>query len=56
MRLFRLTWHIPDYKEKRATGKNFEKKIFLGFLNGRRHYSIGRGSIYFNHYPPKDEA
>jgi len=56
MRLLRLNWHIKSYGEKRVTGENFRKKIFLGFLDGKRHYSIGRGSKYFNQYPPKGEA
>ena len=57
MKLLKLTWHIKDYDKKRAIGdKNFRKKIFLGFLNGKKHYSIGRGSIYFSQRQPKDEV
>ena len=56
MRLLNLTWHIKDYDNKRAIGENFRKKIFLGFLDGKKHYSIGRGSKYFNRRPPKNEA
>jgi hypothetical protein len=50
------TWFIKDYDEKRATGKNFRRKMFLGYLNGKKYFSIGRGSIYWDQKPPKDEA
>ena len=45
MKLLKLTWHIKDYDKKRAIGdRNFKKKIFLGYLDGKKHYSIGRGA------------
>jgi hypothetical protein len=56
MKFLKLTWHIKNYDDKRATEENFRKKIFLGFLEGKRHYSIGRGSEYFDQRPPKGEA
>ena len=56
MRLLKLTRYIKNYDNKRATGENFRKKIFLGFIEGKRHYSIGRGSKYFDQCPPKGEA
>jgi hypothetical protein len=44
MRIGKITWHIKNYGAKRATGDRFRRKVFLGYLNGKKHYSIGKGS------------
>jgi hypothetical protein len=56
MRYDKLTWHITNYDAKRATGDRFRRKVFLGFLNGKKHYSIGKGSKYCDIRAPRDEA
>jgi len=56
MKYGKITWHISNYDEKRATGDDYRKKVFLGFLEGKKHYSIGRGSKYWNQRPPRNEA
>ena len=55
MRYGNLTWHIPNFDAKRAIGDRFRRKIFLGFVNGRPHYSIGKGSKYWDKHAPKGE-
>ena len=50
------TWFIKDYDEKRATGDvASDKKVFLGYIRGKKYYSIGRASRYWTQHPPKDE-
>jgi hypothetical protein len=49
-------WQIRNYRNKRATGNEFTKKKFLGFLNGKRHYSVGRGSQFFTQRAPEGEV
>ena len=47
------------YKELRCETGNrgiFRRKVFLGYLNGKKHYSIGKGSKYWDERPPRDEA
>jgi hypothetical protein len=56
MRIGKITWHIKNYDAKRATGDRFRRKVFLGFLNGKNHYSIGKGSKYWDERPPIGEA
>jgi hypothetical protein len=56
MRYGKLTWHITNYDAKRAIGDRFRRKVFLGFLNGKEHYSIGKGSKYWDIRAPRDEA
>ena len=56
MIIVKLNWHIKNYDDKRATGDRFRKKVFLGFLNGKKHYSIGKGSKYWDERPPKGEV
>jgi hypothetical protein len=48
--------YIKDYKKKFATGERFIKKVFIGYWKGKKYFSIGRGSKYFNQYPPKDRS
>ena len=43
-------------RERRAKGDDFRKKLFLGYDNGKKVYSIGRGSIYANQKPPPGEV
>jgi hypothetical protein len=50
-RAFRYFW-----PERRATGDDFRKKLFLGYDNGKKVYSIGRGSIYATQKPPRGEV
>jgi hypothetical protein len=50
------TWYIKDYEKKLATGENFRKKVFIGYSRGKKHFSIGRGNIYFTQLPPKGEV
>ena len=52
----RTNWHIKDYDKKRATGEDFKKQVFLGYINGKKHFSIGRASVYFDQRPPEDEV
>jgi hypothetical protein len=56
MIIVKLNWHIKYYDGKRAIGDRFRKKVFLGFLNGKKHYSIGRGSKYWDQRSPIGEA
>jgi len=36
MILVKLNWHLKNYDDKRATGDRFRKKVFLGFLDGKK--------------------
>jgi hypothetical protein len=56
MIIVKLNWHIKNYDSKRAIGDRFRRKVFLVYLNGKKHYSIGKCSKYFDELPPKNDA
>ena len=50
------TWYIKDDEKKLASGERFRMKVFIGYFKGKKHFSIGRGSIYFSQRAPRDEV
>ena len=50
------TRYIKDYEKKLAIGERFRRKIFIGYFKGKKHFSIGRGSIYFSQRAPRGEV
>jgi len=50
------SWYIKDYEKKLAIAEGFRMKVFIGYFNGKKHFSIGRGSIYFSQRAPRGEV
>jgi hypothetical protein len=53
----KTTWFIKDHNQKRAIGDiDGKRKIFLGVIDGKKYFSIGRQSKYWEQRPPADEV
>jgi hypothetical protein len=51
------TWFRKNYEDYRAIGDVLGKrKIFLGYIEGKKYYSVGKQSKYWNETAPEDEV